>query len=90
MVEAMAETQMPSDEPVARLQQGTSHLVIVSRDHAEMFERLWARFADSPGLQVIFDRRKTLRDPETRERRERADSTARLGTEGFVVVPVRR
>jgi hypothetical protein len=82
--------ETPSDEPGGRLQQRT-HLVIVSREHPAMFDRLCARFASSPGLHVIFDRRKRPRDPETRERRERGDSTqTRLGTEGFVVVPIRR
>jgi hypothetical protein len=68
-----------------------THLVIVSRDHAEMFDRLCARFADSRGVQVIFDRRKMPRDAETQERRGRGDSTQkRLGTEGFLVLPVQQ
>jgi hypothetical protein len=77
-------------QPAARLLQRTSHLVIVSRGHAAMFDRLWARFADSPGLQVIFDRRKTLRDRQMPERRRPDSTQPRLGTEGFFVVPIRR
>jgi hypothetical protein len=74
-----------------RLQQRTTHLVIVSRGHAAMFDRLRSRFTESPGVQVIFDRRSTLRDPQIPERRERADSTEkRLGTEGFLVVLIQR
>ena len=80
-----------SDGAVVRLHRRTSHLVIVSREHAAIFDRLWARFSDLPGLQVIFDRRKALPEPQVPERRERGDSTeTRLGTEGFVVVPIRR
>ena len=74
-----------------RLQRRTTHLVIVSREHAAMFDRLRSRFSYSPGLHVIFDRRKTRRAPQMPDRRQRADSTeTRLGTEGFLVVPVRR
>jgi len=73
------------------LQQRTSHLVIVSREHPEIFDRLCERFVDSPGLQVIFDRRKTPHEPETPERRERGESVeTRLGADGFVVVTIRR
>ena len=56
-----------------------------------MFDRLRSRFSYSPGLQVIFDRRKALRQPQMPERRQRGDSTeTRLGTEGFLIVPIRR
>jgi hypothetical protein len=90
IVEAMAETQTPSAEPAARLQQRT-HLVIVSREHPAIFDRLCERFAHAPGLRVIFDRRKTRHAPQQMpERRERDSTERRLATEGFVVVPIRR
>jgi hypothetical protein len=70
------------------LQQRTTHLVIVSRENGAMFDRLRSRFAIySPGVEVIFDRRKTPRGPQTPERRARGESTeTRLWTDGFVVV----
>jgi hypothetical protein len=91
IVEAMAETQTPSAEPAARLQRRTSHLVIVSREHPAVFDRLCERFADAPGLRVIFDRRKTRHAPQQMlERRERDSTERRLATQGFIVVPIRR
>ena len=71
------------------LQQRTSHLVIVSREHPAIFDRLCERFEDSPGLRVIFDRRKTPHEPEMPERREGDLTETRLATEGFVVVTIR-
>ena len=74
------------------LQQRTSHLVIVSRENGAMFDRLRSRFTTySPGVKVIFDRRKMPREPQTPERREPGVSTqTRLWTDGFLVVPMQR
>ena len=70
------------------LQPRTTHLVIVSRENAPMFDRLRSRFTTySPGVKVIFDRRRMPRQPQIPERRERGESAqTRLWTDGFLVV----
>ena len=65
--------------------------MIVSREHPAIFDRLCERFADSPGLRVIFDRRKTRHAPQQiPERRDRDSTERRLVTNGFIVVAIRR
>ena len=67
---------------------GISHLVIVSRDHPEVFERLRARFADTVGIMLIFDRRKAPESVRSEHRVARAARDLRLLTDGFMVVPM--
>ena len=67
---------------------GISHLVIVSRDRPEVFERLWARFTDTAGIILIFDRRKAPKPVRVEHRTVRASRSLRLLNDGFMVVPV--
>ena len=74
----------------AHVRESISHLVIVSRDRPEVFERLHARFIGTAGIVLIFDRRKAPHQVHVENRVARASRRLRLLTDGFMVVPMER